>query len=60
VALTQLVFRKKSEKEMRASEIMQMLTVEERNMFDFIKKCLQFDPKKRLTCEEALRHDWFK
>lgn len=29
-------------------------------MLDFIKKCLQIDPKKRMTCEEAIRHDWFK
>jgi serine/threonine protein kinase len=29
-------------------------------MVDFIKKCLCFDPLKRMNCEEALRHDWFK
>lgn len=29
-------------------------------MVDFIKKCLCFDPLKRMTCEEALRHEWFK
>lgn len=29
-------------------------------MLDFIKRCLIIDPTKRMTCEEALRHDWFK
>lgn len=29
-------------------------------MVDFIKKCLQIDPSQRMTCEEAIRHDWFK
>ncbi|OMJ94086.1 hypothetical protein SteCoe_2861 [Stentor coeruleus] len=25
---------------------------------EFIQKCLEWDPKKRMTPEEALRHDW--
>lgn len=29
-------------------------------MVDFLKKCLQIDPSKRITCEEAIRHEWFK
>lgn len=37
-----------------------MLSSEEKNMVDFVKRCLEIDPSKRMTCEEALRHDWFK
>ena len=29
-------------------------------MLDFIQRCLIIDPNKRMTCEEAIRHDWFK
>ena len=29
-------------------------------MTDFIKHCLQIDPTQRMTCEEAIRHEWFK
>jgi serine/threonine protein kinase len=29
-------------------------------MLDFIRRCLNIDPNKRMTCEEAIRHDWFK
>lgn len=36
------------------------LSPEERSMLDFIKHCLNIDPNKRMTCEEAIRHDWFK
>jgi serine/threonine protein kinase len=45
---------------MKVNEILEKLTVEERMMADFIKRCLQIDPTKRITCEEAIRHDWFK
>lgn len=27
---------------------------------DFISKCLQWDPKKRMTPDEALRHEWLQ
>ena len=39
---------------------MNMLDDNEKNMVDFIRRCLEVDPAKRMTCEEALRHDWFK
>lgn len=29
-------------------------------MVDFIRRCLQIDPTKRITCDEAIRHEWFK
>jgi serine/threonine protein kinase len=29
-------------------------------MVDFIKRCLEIDPSKRITCDEAIRHEWFK
>lgn len=44
---------------MRNSEIVRALDEEEKLMADFIKKCLQVDPTKRMTCEDALRHEWF-
>jgi len=45
---------------MKLNEIQDFLTNEERTMMDFIKQCLQIDPTKRMTCEEAIRHEWFK
>ena len=27
---------------------------------DLISKCLQYDPRKRLTAQQCLEHDWFK
>ena len=38
----------------------EFLSKDEINMVDFIKRCLDIDPSKRMTCEEAMRHDWFK
>eukprot|EP00252_Welwitschia_mirabilis_P000125 TRINITY_DN1008_c0_g1_i1.p1 TRINITY_DN1008_c0_g1~~TRINITY_DN1008_c0_g1_i1.p1 ORF type:complete len:816 (-),score=171.29 TRINITY_DN1008_c0_g1_i1:812-3259(-) len=34
-------------------------TLSERG-FDLLNRLLTYDPKKRITAEEALRHDWFK
>lgn len=28
-------------------------------MVDFLKRCLDFDPEKRLSCEELLSHKYF-
>ena len=36
------------------------MSSDEINMMDFIKRCLSIDPNRRLTCDEAMRHDWFK
>lgn len=44
---------------MRNSEIVRALDTEEKLMADFIKRCLHIDPRKRMTCEDALRHEWF-
>ena len=30
----------------------------DKHFIDFILKCLIFDPKKRLTVEDALNHPW--
>ena len=45
---------------MRNSEIIRHLDPDEKCMVDFIKRCLNVDPSKRMTCEEAIRHDWLK
>lgn len=31
-----------------------------KNGLDFVKKLLEHDPKKRMTCEDALSHPWMK
>jgi serine/threonine protein kinase len=36
------------------------MSEDEIHMMDFIKRCLCMDPNRRLTCDEAVRHDWFK
>jgi dual specificity tyrosine-phosphorylation-regulated kinase 2/3/4 len=30
----------------------------DKKFIDFIKKCLEWDPKKRITPKEALLHEW--
>jgi serine/threonine protein kinase len=45
---------------MRINEILDQLSSEEKVMMDFLKRCLEIDPKMRITCEEAIRHEWFK
>ena len=45
---------------MSVADIILKLNDEERAMVDFIKRCIEIDPRKRMTCEEALRHTWFK
>jgi dual specificity tyrosine-phosphorylation-regulated kinase 2/3/4 len=36
----------------------QFLAYSSPNFIDFIEKCLEWDPKKRITPIEALQHDW--
>jgi serine/threonine protein kinase len=36
-----------------------MLTPDENSFMDFVKRCLELDPEKRISCDEALRHEWF-
>lgn len=36
--------------------IMEQLNSEERDLVDFVQKCLVLIPSKRLTCEDALKH----
>jgi serine/threonine protein kinase len=61
ISFNQIIFRNHNYPDGTTNaEIENSLSTEEKQMLDFIKKCLQFDPKKRMTCEEALRHDWFK
>ena len=35
------------------------LDSDEVQMLDFLKKCLEIDPTKRMSCSEALNHPWF-
>jgi calcium-dependent protein kinase len=42
-------FRQADWKEFEAGELIQ----------DLIERCLQMDPDKRITAEEALNHPWF-
>eukprot|EP00163_Fabomonas_tropica_P032089 TRINITY_DN790_c0_g1_i7.p2 TRINITY_DN790_c0_g1~~TRINITY_DN790_c0_g1_i7.p2 ORF type:complete len:153 (-),score=33.80 TRINITY_DN790_c0_g1_i7:160-618(-) len=30
------------------------------HLYDLLSKMLEYDPDKRITAEEALKHDWFK
>jgi serine/threonine protein kinase len=45
---------------MKAKEINDKLSTEEKLMVDFVRRCLEIDPTKRMTCDEAIRHAWFK
>ena len=61
INLSQIVFRHKSSSEMgKLKKLEGELSQDEKNMVDFIRRCIEIDPKRRLTCEEAIRHDWFK
>lgn len=35
-----------------------VLECEDASFVDFIEKCLEWDPKKRMTPEQAIRHPW--
>lgn len=59
-SLYHAIFSERFPESMRNNEIHDKLNNDERQMVDFIKRCLQIDPNQRLTCEEAIRHDWFK
>lgn len=59
-SLYQAIFRERFPENMKFKEIEAKLSNDERLMVDFIRRCLQIDPTKRITCEEAIRHDWFK
>ena len=39
--------------------VMKCLSEEEKLLLDFVEKCLDLDPAKRITCEEALEHPYF-
>lgn len=54
ISLQQIIFKKKGydPKNIKINE-------DERNMLDFIRKCLIIDPLERLTCNDALNHPWF-
>jgi serine/threonine protein kinase len=58
--LYQALFSNRFPDTMKNAEIHDQLSEDERHMVDFIKRCLQIDPTKRLTCDEAIRHEWFK
>lgn len=45
---------------MKNKDIESKLSQDERLMVDFIRRCLEIDPAKRITCDEAIRHEWFK
>ena len=36
------------------------LDVDDPNLLDLLRKCLKWDPQKRITAEEALKHPWFQ
>lgn len=55
-----MVFKNQFPENLKPHEVLDFMTEDERNMMDFIKRCLQIDPTRRITCDEALRHDWFK
>lgn len=35
----------------KTSELLKLLSPDEKLMLDFIKRCLEVDPKVRMTCE---------
>ena len=36
-----------------------VLNTTDLNLIDLVKKCMVFDPAKRLTCEEVIAHPYF-
>ena len=42
------------------AKAMHNLTPDERGMYDFLKRTLTIDLTQRMTCEDGLRHSWFK
>lgn len=55
-----MVFKNQFPDNLKPSEVQDFMSSDEINMMDFIKRCLSIDPNRRLTCDEAMRHDWFK
>ena len=56
-----LINTKKSKSMIPGNKILyNILGAENKTFIDFIQKCLQWDPEKRLTPKEALEHPWIK
>ena len=56
-----LINTKKSKSMIPGNKILYNILGDENKTFiDFIQKCLQWDPEKRLTPKEALEHPWIK
>ncbi|XP_056131843.1 dual specificity tyrosine-phosphorylation-regulated kinase 4-like [Lampris incognitus] len=56
-----LIHKQKSEKEMqqpRRKDLASMLRTKEPHLLDFIKRCLVWDPSKRMTPDKAMQHPW--
>jgi serine/threonine protein kinase len=60
VSLPQVLFRGKGLEEFNTQEIEKLLSPEEKSFLDLVRRCLEIDPYKRISCEEAIRHDFFK
>lgn len=46
--------------EMSKAQIEEKLSEDETAYLDFIQRCLEMDPEKRISADEALRHHWFR
>lgn len=42
----------------KTKQLSQVLKCDDPVFLDFIDKCLEWDPKKRMTPDEALKHEW--
>ncbi|KAK8857972.1 hypothetical protein M9Y10_013071 [Tritrichomonas musculus] len=40
--------------------ISQLTKIKDPNLIDFLNKCFEWDPKKRISAREALKHPWIK
>ncbi|CDW76326.1 related to dual specificity protein kinase pom1 [Stylonychia lemnae] len=59
-SLYHFIFLNRFTENMKNREMYEKLSRDEQLMMDLIIRCLNMDPTKRITCEEAIRHEWFK
>ncbi|CAH1774069.1 unnamed protein product [Owenia fusiformis] len=43
-----------------SKDLAQAIRTSDAHFLDFVKRCLEWDPSKRMTPDEALQHDWIR